>query len=177
MPQSLAHIALIVRDYDEAIAWFTEKLGFTLVSDERVGPEQAAVSPGRGCERPGDVHTGSGPPAQPEPDNPGAISADSGSEIATGKRWVLVAPPGAGEDAATLLLARAATPEQAAFIGNQAGGRVFLFLHTDDFDRDYAAYRARGVRFVREPATHGYSKVAVFEDLYGNLWDLIEPAA
>src|SRR5688500_707651 len=104
LPQSLAHIALLVRDYDEAIAWFTQKLGFTFVADEY----------------------------QPEQD----------------KRWVLVAPPGAGDNAATLLLARAVTPEQAAFIGNQAGGRVFLFLKTDDFDRDYAAYRARGVRFV-----------------------------
>jgi catechol 2,3-dioxygenase-like lactoylglutathione lyase family enzyme len=130
--QSLAHIALIVRDHDEAIAWFTGVLGFTLVADQH----------------------------QPEQD----------------KRWVLVAPPGAGEDAATLLLARAATPEQAAFIGNQAGGRVFLFLNTDDFDRDFEAYRARGVRFVREPANHPYGKVAVFEDLYGNLWDLVQPA-
>jgi uncharacterized glyoxalase superfamily protein PhnB len=90
------------------------------------------------------------------------------------KRWVLVAPPGAGEGATTLLLARASTPEQAAFIGNPAGGRVFLFLKTDDFDRDYEAYRARGVRFVREPAVHPYGKVAVFEDLYGNLWDLVQ---
>ena len=133
MPQSLAHIALIVRDYDEAIAWFTGKLGFTLVADEY----------------------------QPEQD----------------KRWVLVAPPGARPDAATLLLARAATPEQAAFIGNQAGGRVFLFLKTEDFDRDYEAYRARGVRFIRDPATHAYGTVAVFEDLYGNLWDLVQFAA
>lgn len=130
MPQSLAHIALIVRDYDEAIAWFTEKLGFTLVADQ-YQPEQ-------------------------------------------NKRWVLVAPPGAGDNAATLLLARAATPEQEAFIGNQAGGRVFLFLKTQDFDRDYQAYRVRGVRFVRPPATHAYGKVAVFEDLYGNLWDLVQ---
>lgn len=130
MPQSLAHIALIVPDYDEAIAWFTEKLGFTLVTDEH----------------------------QPEQD----------------KRWVLVAPPGAAADAATLLLARAATSEQAAFVGNQAGGRVFLFLKTDDFDRDYEAFRARGIRFVREPAVHPYGKVAVFEDLYGNLWDLVQ---
>ena len=133
MPQSLAHIALIVRDYDEAIAWFTQVLGFTLVADQY----------------------------QPEQD----------------KRWVLVAPPGAGDDAATLLLARATTPEQAAFIGNQAGGRVFLFLKTDDFWRDYEAYRARGVRFVREPVTHAYGTVSVFEDLYGNLWDLVQPAA
>ena len=133
MPQSLAHITLIVRDYDEAITWFTGVLGFTLVADEY----------------------------QPEQD----------------KRWVLVAPPGAGPDAATLLLARAATPEQAAFIGNQAGGRVFLFLKTDDFDRDYSAYRACGVRFVRPPAEQPYGKVAVFEDLYGNLWDLAQFAA
>ena len=130
MPQSLAHIALIVRDYDEAIAWFTGVLGFTLAEDTY----------------------------QPEQD----------------KRWVLVASPGAGENAATLLLARAATPEQAAFIGNQAGGRVFLFLRTDNFDRDHETYRARGVRFVRDPATHAYGTVAVFEDPYGNLWDLVE---
>jgi len=130
MPQSLAHIALIVRDYDEAIAWFTEKLGFTLVADEY----------------------------QPEQD----------------KRWVLVAPPGAGENAATLLLARAATPEQAAFIGNQAGGRVFLFLRTDDFWRDHRGLAAKGVRFVRPPAERPYGTVAVFEDLYGNLWDLVQ---
>jgi catechol 2,3-dioxygenase-like lactoylglutathione lyase family enzyme len=130
MVQSLAHIALVVRDYDEAIGWFTDKLGFTLVADEY----------------------------QPGQD----------------KRWVLVAPPGAGEGAATILLARASTPGQEAFVGNQAGGRVFLFLRTDDFDRDHSAFRARGVRFVREPAVHPYGKVAVFEDLYGNLWDLVE---
>jgi Glyoxalase/Bleomycin resistance protein/Dioxygenase superfamily len=87
---------------------------------------------------------------------------------------VLVAPTGAGPDATTVLLARASTPEQAAFIGNQAGGRVFLFLKTDDFDRDHEAYRGLGVRFVRPPAEHPYGKVAVFEDLYGNLWDLIQ---
>jgi len=132
MPQSLAHIALIVRDYDEAIAWFTGVLGFTLVADQY----------------------------QPDQD----------------KRWVLVAPPGAGDDAATLLLARAATPEQKGFIGNQAGGRVFLFLKTDDFWRDYHDLIAKRVRFVRPPATHAYGKVAVFEDLYGNLWDLVQPA-
>jgi len=131
--QSLAHTALIVRDYDEAIAWFTGVLGFTLVVDEY----------------------------QAEQD----------------KRWVLVAPPGAGDNAATLLLARAATPEQEAFIGNQAGGRVFLFLRTDYFARDYASMRARGVRFVRSPAEQSYGTVAVFEDLYGNLWDLIGPVA
>jgi catechol 2,3-dioxygenase-like lactoylglutathione lyase family enzyme len=130
MPQSLAHIALVVRDYDEAIAWFTQKLGFTLVADEY----------------------------QAEQD----------------KRWVLVAPPAASDAAATLLLARASSPEQAAFVGNQAGGRVFLFLRTDDFDRDHSAMLARGVTFVREPKQAPYGKVAVFEDLYGNLWDLVE---
>lgn len=130
MPQSLAHIALVVRDYDEAIGWFTDKLGFTLVADEY--------------------------------------------QVEQDKRWVLVAPPGAGEGATTLLLARAASPEQAAFIGSQAGGRVFLFLRTDDFDRDYEAMRAKGVSFVREPKQAPYGKVAVFEDLYGNLWDLVQ---
>ena len=130
MQQSLAHIALVVRDYDEAIAWFTGTLGFTLVEDTY----------------------------QPEQD----------------KRWVLVAPPGAGEGATALLLARASTPEQEAFIGNQAGGRVFLFLQTDDFDRDYRAMIAKGVTFVRPPAVQPYGKVAVFLDLYGNRWDLVE---
>lgn len=130
MPQRLAHVALIVRDYDEAFAWFTDKLGFTLVADED----------------------------QAEQD----------------KRWVLIAPPGAPESGATILLARASTPEQQAFIGNQAGGRVFLFLATDDFDRDYETYRTRGVRFVREPKQAPYGSVAVFEDLYGNLWDLVQ---
>ena len=130
MPQSLAHVALVVRDYDEAIAWFTGKLGFTLVADDY----------------------------QPEQD----------------KRWVLVAPPGAGEGATTILLARASSPEQAEFVGNQAGGRVFLFLSTDDFDRDHSAMLARGVRFVREPKQAPYGRVAVFEDLYGNLWDLVQ---
>ncbi|HEX8467534.1 MAG TPA: VOC family protein [Allosphingosinicella sp.] len=133
MSQSLAHVALVVRDYDEAIAWFTRVLGFTLVADEY----------------------------QPEQD----------------KRWVLVAPPGAGDNAASLLLARASTSEQEAFIGNQAGGRVFLFLRTDDFRRDYDDLVAKGVRFVRPPAEHAYGIVAVFEDLYGNLWDLVQPAA
>ena len=133
MARSLAHIALVVRDYDEAIGWFTNKLGFTLLEDI-YQPEQ-------------------------------------------GKRWVLVAPPDAPEGAATILLARASTPEQEAFIGNQAGGRVFLFLSTDDFGRDYEACRARGVRFVREPKEAPYGTVAVFEDLYGNLWDLVQFAA
>jgi catechol 2,3-dioxygenase-like lactoylglutathione lyase family enzyme len=88
------------------------------------------------------------------------------------KRWVVVAPPGSSES--TLLLARAATPEQEAFIGNQSGGRVFLFLQTDDFQRDYEAMRAKGVHFEREPKVEPYGTVAVFADLYGNLWDLIE---
>ena len=128
MAQSLAHIALIVRDYDEAIAWFTEKLGFVLVADEY----------------------------QAEQD----------------KRWVLVAPP--GPSGTTLLLARASTPEQARFIGDQAGGRVFLFLETDDFDRDHPAMLARGIQFVRPPKTAPYGIVAVFEDLCGNKWDLVQ---
>jgi catechol 2,3-dioxygenase-like lactoylglutathione lyase family enzyme len=130
MRQSLAHIALVVRDYDEAIAFYVGLLGFTLVEDSD----------------------------QPEQD----------------KRWVVVAPPGAPPGGASLLLARASTPEQAAFIGDQAGGRVFLFLRTDDFDRDHQAMLARGIVFVREPAVQPYGKVAVFLDLYGNRWDLVE---
>ena len=128
MKHSIAHVALVVRDYDEAIAFYTQKLGFTLVEDTY----------------------------QPEPD----------------KRWVVVAP--AASNGATLLLARASTPEQAQFIGNQAGGRVFLFLSTDDFWRDYNRMTAAGVRFVRPPDVAAYGTVAVFEDLYGNRWDLIE---
>ena len=130
MSQALAHVALVVRDYDEAIAWFIGKLGFTLVADQY----------------------------QPEQD----------------KRWVLVAPPGCPDGSTSLLLARASAPEQSAFIGNQAGGRVFLFLRTDDFDRDYADLLGKGVRFVREPKQAPYGTVAVFEDLYGNLWDLVQ---
>lgn len=129
MPR-LAHVALVVRDYDEALAFYVGKLGFELVEDSY----------------------------QPEQD----------------KRWVTIRPPGASGDAATILLARAATPEQARFIGDQAGGRVFLFLATDDFDRDFAAYTAAGVEWVRPPAVQPYGKVAVFSDLYGNRWDLIE---
>jgi catechol 2,3-dioxygenase-like lactoylglutathione lyase family enzyme len=125
--QSIIHIALVVRDYDEAITFYTQKLGFTLLEDTDQ-PEQ-------------------------------------------GKRWVVVAPPGDG--GTSLLLARAATSEQAACIGNQAGGRVFLFLRTDDFWRDYDALQERGVHFVREPTQAEYGTVAVFEDLYGNRWDLI----
>lgn len=131
MPMScIAHIALVVRDYDEAIGFYVGKLGFTLVADEY----------------------------QPEQD----------------KRWVLIRPPGAAEDATTILLARASKPEQKAFVGNQAGGRVFLFLATDDFDRDHAAYTAAGVEWIRPPAVQPYGKVAVFVDLYGNLWDLVQ---
>jgi catechol 2,3-dioxygenase-like lactoylglutathione lyase family enzyme len=128
--QSLAHIALVVRDYDEAIAFYVGKLGFVLVADE---PEQD-------------------------------------------KRWVLVAPPGseAAPQACSILLARASSPEQEQFIGDQAGGRVFLFLRTDDFDRDFAAMLAKGITFVRPPKQAGYGKVAVFLDLYGNRWDLVE---
>ncbi|OYY76837.1 MAG: glyoxalase [Sphingomonas sp. 28-62-20] len=126
----LAHIALVVRDYDEALAFYTAKLGFTLVEDTY----------------------------QPEQD----------------KRWVTIRPPGAPDNATTILLARATSPEQVAAIGNQSGGRVFLFLATDDFARDYAAFTAAGVKWVRPPATHDYGTVAVFADLYGNLWDLVE---
>ena len=127
MAQKLAHLALVVRDYDEAIAFYTQRLGFELLED---------------------------------------------SPLEAGKRWVRVAPPGGG---ASLLLARAASDEQRTRVGNQTGGRVFLFLHTDDFWRDYRAYRERGVAFVREPSEEAYGTVAVFEDLYGNLWDLVQP--
>ena len=130
MRQSLAHIALVVRDYDEALAFYVGTLGFTLVEDSY----------------------------QPAQD----------------KRWVVIAPPGSGPGATSILLARASTPDQAAFIGDQAGGRVFLFLATDDFARDYAAMVAKGVAFVREPKVEPYGTVAVFRDLYGNLWDLIQ---
>jgi catechol 2,3-dioxygenase-like lactoylglutathione lyase family enzyme len=128
MRQSIIHVAIVVRDYDEAIEFYTKTLGFTLVEDTY----------------------------QPEQD----------------KRWVVVAPP--GSHGTSLLLARASTPEQTRFVGNQTGGRVFLFLNTDDFQRDYAALVARGVVFVREPKTESYGTVAVFKDLYGNLWDLLE---
>jgi catechol 2,3-dioxygenase-like lactoylglutathione lyase family enzyme len=126
--QQLRHIALVVRDYDEALAFFCGKLHFTLVEDSY----------------------------QPEQD----------------KRWVVVAPP--GSTGTTLLLARATTPAQVAAIGKQTGGRVFLFLETDDFWRDYNAMRASGIRFVREPKQASYGTVAVFEDLYGNQWDLVQ---
>ncbi|UXI68020.1 VOC family protein [Tahibacter amnicola] len=128
--QHLGLIALVVRDYDEAIAWYTGVLGFELVEDTY----------------------------QPAQD----------------KRWVVVSPRGATTQ---ILLARASSAEQERFVGNQAGGRVFLFLYTDDFQRDYDDYRARGVVFIRPPATHDYGTVAVFEDLYGNRWDLLQPSA
>src|SRR5450631_3515207 len=127
MTQTLGYIALVVRDYDEALAFFTRTLNFRLIEDTRLSED---------------------------------------------KRWVLVAPP--GSQGTNLLLARAATPEQASRIGNQTGGRVFLFLHTDDFWRDYRAMTGRGVRFVRPPSEDSYGTVAVFEDLYGNLWDLLQ---
>ena len=134
MNQRIAHVALVVADYDEAIEFFTRKLGFSVIEDTY----------------------------QPAQD----------------KRWVVVAPPGSeGHGGTTLLLARAATPEQARFVGNQAGGRVFLFLQTDDFWRDYRAMLAAGISFVREPSEHAYGIVAVFEDLYGNRWDLVQFAA
>ena len=129
MKQSLIHVALVVRDYDEAIEFFCHKLHFSLVDNSY----------------------------QPEQD----------------KRWVLVAPPGSNNT--SLLLARASTPEQEAFIGHQTGGRVFLFLRTDDFWRDYNDMLSSGIKFVRPPKAAPYGTVAVFEDLYGNLWDLIGP--
>ncbi len=127
MTQELSHVALLVRDYDEAIDFYVGVLGFRLIED---------------------------------------IGLDDG------KRWVLVRPP--GPSAASLLLARAATPEQDSRIGDQTGGRVFLFLRTDDFDRDYQAMKAHGVRFVESPRDEAYGKVVVFEDLYGNRWDLVQ---
>ena len=129
MKQSIVHVALVVRDYDEAIAFYTRKLGFTLVEDLY----------------------------QPEQD----------------KRWVVVAPPGSA-GGTTLLLAKASKPEQEGFVGRQTGGRVFLFLGTDDFWRDYDEMRDLGITFVREPKEQPYGTVAVFTDLYGNLWDLIQ---
>lgn len=128
MKQSIAYVALVVRDYDEAIEFYTKKLHFTLIEDRYV-PEQD-------------------------------------------KRWVLVAPP--GSSGTQLLLARASKPEQKPFIGNQTGGRVFLFLETDNFQRDYKEMVSLGIKFVREPKTAPYGTYAVFEDLYGNLWDLVE---
>ena len=128
MNQSIVHIALVVKDYDEAIEFYTKKLNFTLIEDT----------------------------SQPEQD----------------KRWVVVSPP--VSVGTTLLLARASNPEQKDFIGNQSGGRVFLFLNTDDFRRDYEDMKSKGIKFVREPKAESYGIVAVFEDLYGNLWDLLQ---
>lgn len=128
MYQRIAHIALVVRDYDEAIAFYTKKLDFTLIEDTRLTEE---------------------------------------------KRWVMVAPKGAKE--CCLLLAKAANKQQEESIGNQSGGRVFLFLFTDNFQRDYKKMLARGIKFVRQPQQMDYGMVAVFEDLYGNMWDLLEP--
>ena len=129
MIQQIARIALVVDDYDDAIAFYTKKLDFTLIED---------------------------------------------TQLSETKRWVIVAPP--GSDGCCLLLAKAATDEQRNRIGNQTGGRVFLFLYTDDFYRDYNEMTAKNIRFVRGPVKEEYGTVAVFEDLYGNLWDLIEPA-
>lgn len=128
MYQRIAHIALVVKDYDEAIEFYTKKLDFKLLEDTKIDEK---------------------------------------------KRWVMIAPPGAKESC--LLLARAANEKQAKSIGNQTGGRVFLFLHTDDFSRDYDKMISRNIKFVRPPTDFFYGRVAVFEDLYGNLWDLIEP--
>jgi catechol 2,3-dioxygenase-like lactoylglutathione lyase family enzyme len=127
MKQSLIHVSLVVKDYDEAIKFYTGKLGFKLIEDTQ-------------------------------------LSAD--------KRWVLVQPQ--GDNGCKILLAKASSNEQLKSVGNQTGGRVFLFLSTDDFWRDYNSYRDAGVEFAREPAKESYGTVAVFKDLYGNLWDLIE---
>lgn len=129
MPQHLGAISLVVRDYQEAKAWYADRLSFDVLEDTDMGG---------------------------------------------GKRWLVVAPPGSHET--RLLLAKAATPEQAAAIGNQAGGRVFLFLHTDDFWRDYRLYQSRDVKFCEEPRVEPYGTVAVFQDLHGNLWDLLQPS-
>ncbi len=133
MPQTLGHIALVVRDYDEAIAFFTEKLSFQLIED--------------------------------------TASTD---RFGGNKRWVLVAPR--GSRGTSLVLARASSPEEESRIGSQSGGRVFLFLHTDNFWTDFREMTARGVKFCREPREEPYGTVAVFEDLYGNKWDLLQPS-
>jgi catechol 2,3-dioxygenase-like lactoylglutathione lyase family enzyme len=127
MKQKIGSVALVVRDYDEAIAFYTQKLRFHLLED---------------------------------------------TDLGAGKRWVLVAPPESTET--SLLLAKADSPSQESCIGNQTGGRVFLFLHTDDFWRDYREMKSQGVRFIEEPRVESYGTVVVFEDLYGNKWDLLE---
>jgi lactoylglutathione lyase len=129
MPQFISSLALLVPEYDEAIAYYRDILGFELIED---------------------------------------------ADLGDGKRWVMMAPPGARET--RLLLARAVTPEQSSRIGNQTGGRVFLILQSDDFWRDYRAYGARGVTFCEAPRQEAYGTVAVFEDRYGNRWDLLQPA-
>lgn len=129
MKQNLVSVALVVREYDEAIHFYTKKLNFTVVED--------------------------------------TVMSDN-------KRWVVIAPP--GSEGCTLLLAKAANAEQSSRVGNQTGRRVFLFLHTDNFQRDFDNLKAHGITIVRGPAHEPYGTVAVFEDLYGNLWDLIEPA-
>ncbi len=131
MSQTIGHTNMVVRDYDEAVAFFTRSLGFDLIEDT---------------------------PSKDRQDRE--------------KRWVLVAPRGSGGTA--ILLAKASTPEEVSRTGNQTGGRVFLFLHTDNFWRDYNAMKERGVNFIREPKQEEYGTVAVFEDLYGNKWDLLE---
>lgn len=131
MSQRIGYISLVVRDYDEAVSYFTEKLGFALIED--------------------------------------SASKDRDGQP---KRWILIAPP--GSSGTQILLARASTPDEESHIGNQTGGRVFLFLHTDDFWRDYQTMISRGIKFVREPKEEPYGTVAVFEDLYGNKWDLLQ---
>ncbi len=128
MQQRIAQLALVVKDYDEAITFYRDKLKFSLIED---------------------------------------------TTLSETKRWVLMAPP--GDSKTYLLLAKAANEKQLASVGNQTGGRVFLFLHTDDLQRDYERMKEDGVHFVREPSVEAFGKVAVFEDLYGNLWDMIEP--
>jgi catechol 2,3-dioxygenase-like lactoylglutathione lyase family enzyme len=130
MTQTLAQLTFVVCEYDEAIAFFTQKLGFHLIED---------------------------------------------SALAGGKRWVVVGPDGPGT--LRLLLARASTPQEIRAVGNQTGGRVFLFLHTDNFSRDYRAMQSRGVKFLEAPREEPYGTVAVFEDLYGNKWDLLMPSS
>ena len=128
MNQKLVQIAIVVRDYDEAIAFYTQKLHFNLIED---------------------------------------------TQLSETKRWVVVSPQ--GEGSCRLLLAKAANDEQSSRIGNQTGGRVFLFLHTDNFERDYQNLLAQNIKIIRQPSAEEYGTVAVFEDLYGNLWDLIQP--
>ena len=127
--QSVAYFAIVVRDYDEAIAFYRDKLGFNLIEDTYMASQD--------------------------------------------KRWVIMSPR--GNTGSAFLLARASKPEQIKSVGNQSGGRVFIFLHTDDFYGDYNDYKARGIEFIEEPRMESYGTVAVFKDLYGNLWDLIQP--